>query len=58
MHPAVGRSRLYAALRQGHIRSFKVGKRIAIDVLDLDHWVIAGAPTESTGSQKNLNMSR
>jgi hypothetical protein len=58
MHPAVGRSRLYAALRQGHIRSSKVGKRIAIDVVDLDRWVMAGAPTESAGSEKDLNMSR
>lgn len=44
MHPAVGRGRLYAALREGQIRSSKVGKRIAIDVVDLDRWVMAGAP--------------
>jgi len=44
MHPAIGRGRLYAALREGHIRSAKVGKRIAIDVADLDRWVMAGAP--------------
>ena len=52
MHPAVGRGRLYAALRQGRVRSAKVGKRIAIDVVDLDRWVMAGAPVtcEESGS--------
>ena len=44
MHPAVGRGRLYAALREGQIRSAKVGKRFAIDVVDLDRWVMDGAP--------------
>jgi excisionase family DNA binding protein len=44
MHPAVGRGRLYAALREGQIRSAKVGKRFAIDVADLDRWVMAGSP--------------
>jgi excisionase family DNA binding protein len=47
MHPAVGRGRLYAALKEGQIRSAKVGKRIAIDVADLDSWVMAGAPVET-----------
>ena len=47
MHPAVGRGRLYAALREGQIRSAKVGKRFAIDVADLDRWVMAGAPVET-----------
>lgn len=47
MHPAVGRGRLYAALREGHIRSAKVGKRFAIDVADLDRWVMAGGPTNA-----------
>lgn len=44
MHPAIGRGRLYAALRAGQIRNAKVGKGIAIDVADLDEWVMAGAP--------------
>ena len=44
MHPAVGRGRLYAALREGQIRSAKVGKRFAIDVVDLDRWVMDGSP--------------
>ena len=43
-HPAVGRGRLYTALKNGDIRSVKVGKRIAVDVCDLDRWVMAGAP--------------
>jgi hypothetical protein len=46
MHPAVGRGRLYAALRQGQIRSARAGKRIAIDVQDLDRWVMNGCPVD------------
>lgn len=48
MHPAIGRGRLYTALRAGQIRNAKVGKRIAIDVADLDRWVMAGAPKISS----------
>ena len=46
MHPAVGRGRLYAALRQGQIRNARAGKRIAIDVQDLDRWVMNGCPVD------------
>jgi hypothetical protein len=43
-HPAVGRNRIYTALQSGVLPSVVVGKRIAIDVDDLDHWVMSGCP--------------
>lgn len=45
-HPAVGRNRLYQAIRSGALRGVRVGRRTAIDVLELDDWVQGGCPIE------------
>lgn len=47
-HPAVGRNRLYQAIRTGALRGVRVGRRTAIDVMELDDWVRAGCPIEPT----------
>lgn len=43
-HPAVGRNRIYTAMRSGSLRSARVGQRNAIPVEDLDAWVMNGCP--------------
>lgn len=43
-HPAVGRNRLYDAMRSGDLHAVKVGRRIAIAIDALDAWVAAGCP--------------
>jgi hypothetical protein len=43
-HPAVGRTRLYLAMKAGTLRSIRVGKRLAITPQDLDIWVASGCP--------------
>lgn len=50
-HPAVGKNRLYAAIASGALLGFKVGRRLAIPITELDEWVAAGAPTESSATR-------
>lgn len=45
-HPALGRSRIYEAMRTGALPSVRVGKRACIPLLALNAWVAAGAPTQ------------
>lgn len=45
-HPALGRNRLYAAMRTGALPSVRVGKRICIRLSALNQWVEAGAPMQ------------
>ena len=47
-HPAVGRNRIYEAIANGVLAGVRVGKRLAIPVDEVDEWVAAGAPTESS----------
>lgn len=46
-HPAVGRNRLYAALKTGALHGVRVGRRTAIHIDDLDAWVTAGCPVDT-----------
>lgn len=45
-HPAVGRNRLYQAMKTGALPSVRVGRRIAIATPALDAWVMSGCPVE------------
>jgi len=52
-HPALGRSRIYEAMRTGALPSVRVGKRACIPLAALNEWVAAGAPTQPAPDQDN-----
>jgi len=53
-HPALGRSRIYEAMRTGAPPSVRVGKRACIPLLALNAWVAAGAPTQPQPGRARL----